>query len=351
MDRRRFLASSGVLAGAWLLRTGGVASAVDPDVRPREEWGADLAPTGPLEQEAPGDVLFLLVHHSASANSYSAEAVPGILASFYRHHTGAKGWPDIAYNFLVDRYGRVWEGRAGSLAGPVKGDATGGSQGFAQLACFIGDHSTQPPTPQAADAMAGLCAALAHRYGIPTAPGSLARFVSRGSNRHAAGVPVETPTIAGHRDMSLTACPGDAGYAFVTGDLPGRVAALQAALGAGQRAVPPSGEAGGGDPAVPSPRADPEAAGPGSAPRPAPAPPPGPTPRAGPDPSATPLAVPSTAPAASSGGDSSVVGAAAGLLGLTTAAAVVAAITQRRRSAAERAGTPPGPDQPPPRTR
>ena len=112
------------------------------EVQPRSAWGADLMPKGPLAQEAAGDVRFLLVHHTASSNSYAEAGVAGLLRGFYGFHTGEKGWPDIAYNFLVDRFGRVWEGRTGSLDAPVKVDATGGSQGFAQLACFIGDHTT-----------------------------------------------------------------------------------------------------------------------------------------------------------------------------------------------------------------
>ncbi len=54
------------------------------------------------------------------------EDVPGLIRGFYAAHIGAdRNWPDVAYNFFVDRYGVVWEGRSGSLAGPVKSDATG----------------------------------------------------------------------------------------------------------------------------------------------------------------------------------------------------------------------------------
>ncbi len=185
-------------------------------VQPRAAWGADLLPKGPLPEEAAGDVRFLLVHHTASANGYAQAEVPGLLRGFYGFHTGAaKGWPDIAYSFLVDRFGQVWEGRTGSLDGPVKVDATGGSQGFAQLGCFIGDHTSEPPTPAALDAMGRLLGALARRYGIDVRPGTTATFVSRGSNLHPAGTQVTTPTIAGHRDMSRTSCPGDACFPLI----------------------------------------------------------------------------------------------------------------------------------------
>jgi hypothetical protein len=192
-------------------------------VQPRSAWGADLAPRGPLEPEAEGDVRFLLVHHTAGANGYPPEDVPGTLRGIYDMHTGPeKGWPDVAYNFFVDRHGGVWEGRTGSLDAPVKPDATGGSQGFAQLACFIGDHSTEPPTPEAAASMVALLAWLGERYQVDTSPGATTTFTSRGSNRWPAGTSVTATTISGHRDMSQTACPGDAGYALVS-TLPGLV--------------------------------------------------------------------------------------------------------------------------------
>ncbi len=127
---------------------------------PRDAW-APGPPVGPLAAE---EVRFLLVHHTAASTQHRASDVPGILGAMYRFHTGEKGWPDIAYNFLVDREGGVWEGRAGSLAGPVAADATGGSQGFAQLVCFIGDFTGELPSAAALAAgtrtLAWLCSAL-----------------------------------------------------------------------------------------------------------------------------------------------------------------------------------------------
>ena len=204
------------------------------DIVPREEWGGDLAPTGPLEQEAPGDVRFLLVHHTATPNDYSPEGVIDQLRGFYGFHTGEKAWPDVAYNFFVDRFGTVYEARTGSLADPVKGDATGGSQGFALLCCHIGDFTAQPPTPEATASMVRLLAWLADTYEIDTTPGASTSFVSRGSNRHSPGTEVTTATIAGHRDMSQTSCPGDALYPQVRDSYPRLVEAERVAV------VPPT---------------------------------------------------------------------------------------------------------------
>ena len=186
---------------------------------------------GRLPVEAPGDVRFLLVHHTVSpANDYAEQRVPDLLRGMYRYHVGDKGWADLAYNFLVDRYGGIWEGRTGSLHQPVVPGATGGSQGFDQLGCFVGDHSRTPPTARAQASMISLLAWLSRKYGVDTRPEATTTFVSRGSNRWAAGTSVTTRTIEGHRSMSLTACPGDAAYPMVLGAFPRGVRQLNGPL-------------------------------------------------------------------------------------------------------------------------
>ncbi len=201
-----------------------------PYIRPRSLWAGSTCPVrGPLPVELAGDVRYLLVHHTASpGNSYTSTQVPGLLRGMYWYHTGPeKNWPDIAYNFLVDKYGRIWEGRYGSIQRPVIPSATGGNQGFDQIACFIGNHSTYRPTLAAQDAMVSLLAWLAKRYAVATAPGSTVTFVSRGSNRYPRGTMVTTRTIEGHRRMSLTTCPGDAAYSLVRDSFPASVTSVR----------------------------------------------------------------------------------------------------------------------------
>lgn len=199
-----------------------------PPIHPRSEWGGDLPPRGPMLDEAAGDVRFLVIHHSETPNDYSPEDVAPRLRSIFDYHTAAKGWPDVAYNFFVDAFGGIWEGRTGSIERPVRGDATGGSQGFAMLCCFLGDHTATVPTEPAIQAMATLNAWLATTYGIDLRAGPAISFVSRGSNRWPAGTTVTTDPIAGHRDMSQTACPGDAAYPLVRGPILERAEAIVA---------------------------------------------------------------------------------------------------------------------------
>ena len=234
LSRRQFIATAGGLAlGATTLGLGSLrASAIS--INPRSSWAVDRPPKGPLESE---DSRFLIVHHSGSRNGHTSADAPAILRSFYDYHTGSeKGWNDIAYNFLIDSGGGIWEGRAGSLDGPVAGDATGGNQGFAQLVCVIGDYNKAQPSSASLSSLVSLLAWLADRDSIVTAPGSEVTFTSRGSNKWPVGVEVVTPTITGHRTMSQTTCPGANLNSYVTGSLMADATAFRV----GQAASPPT---------------------------------------------------------------------------------------------------------------
>jgi len=199
---------------------------LQPAIRPRSDWGEALPPTGPLTVE--DEVRFLMVHHTASNNDYGPDDVVDEIREFYDLHVGpTRGWSDVAYNFLIDRFGGIWEGRQGSLTSPIRGDATGGSQGFALLCSLIGNHVDDAPTKEATDSLARLLAWLAQRHDIDTSPGATVDFTSRGSSRWALGTAVSTRTIAGHRDMSLTTCPGSHLYSVLENDLPLRVESLR----------------------------------------------------------------------------------------------------------------------------
>lgn len=221
IDRRRFVlgAAAGALALALPSRAPRSLPPLSPPtdlvIHPRDDWGADRPPLAALDAD---EVRFLLVHHSAGSNTYDDAAAQ--IQGIYDFHTGPdKGWPDVCYHFFVDRFGGVWEGRAGSLDGPVVADATGGNQGFAELVCLLGDHTDEMPTDAALASLTVVLGWLADRDQIDTAPGARTEFVSRGSNRWPAGEVVTTPTIVGHRAMSATACPGDAFAPYVESDL------------------------------------------------------------------------------------------------------------------------------------
>jgi hypothetical protein len=187
----------------------------------REAWARDdMPPLGPL---VPEDVKFLIVHHTATGNTYGEDQASEMVRGVYRAQTTEKGWPDTCYNFLIDRFGGVWEGRSGSLAGPVMADATAGSQGFAQLVCLIGDFTSVMPSDEMLASLQKTLAWLAGRFSINTDPVARVTFTSRGSNKWPAGTEITTGTIVGHREMTQTACPGDTFYPFVRDLLPKHV--------------------------------------------------------------------------------------------------------------------------------
>lgn len=202
-----------------------------PTIRPRSDWAGDLGVTGELIPE--DDVRFLLVHHTASTNNYEPDDVADQIRGFYQFHTGPeKGWPDVAYNFFVDRYGVIWEGRQGSITSPIRGDATGGSQGFALLCSLIGNHHEAPVTAEQQASLVQLLAWLADSYVVDTTVGATTTFTSRGSSRWPSGVEVNARTISGHRDMSTTSCPGDFAYPLLEQEIPAAVTAILATTGA-----------------------------------------------------------------------------------------------------------------------
>ncbi len=224
-SRREFIhaARVGLISGGAFLLNPPPARGLT--INPRAAWAIDRPPKGPLPAE---DVRFLLVHHSASQSGHTPEQAPAILRSFYDYHTSAeKGWNDIAYNFLIDSGGGIWEGRSGSIAGAVAGDATGGNQGFSQLVCLIGDFSSSEPSGAVLGSLIDLLAWLADKHGVATAPGSQVSFTSKGSNLWPAGASVTTATITGHRAMSATSCPGSNLNQLVTTSLTADVQAAR----------------------------------------------------------------------------------------------------------------------------
>ena len=86
------------------------------------------------------------VHHTVNANNYTPDEVPGILRSIYAYHTQSRGWSDIGYNFLVDKFGRIWEGRYGGVDRPVVGAHTLNYNEYSFAMSAIGNFETaQPP--------------------------------------------------------------------------------------------------------------------------------------------------------------------------------------------------------------
>jgi hypothetical protein len=189
------------------LRTVAVAGA--PPVVPRSGWLADESIVRAQPQLA-DEVRYAVVHHTAGANDYTAAQAPAVVRAIQLYHVKANGWNDIGYNALVDRFGVVYEGRAGGLDRNVVGaHARGFNTGSFGIA-VLGEFTRAEPTASSLDALARTIAwrlDLAH-----TDPLTTLDAISSGSERFPPGLPVFLRRVSGHRDTGLTSCPGDRLY-------------------------------------------------------------------------------------------------------------------------------------------
>jgi len=187
-----------------------VATAGLPPIVPRSGWGADEVIRRSEPQYA-SSVRFAIVHHTAGPNGYSPSQAAAIMRGIQIYHVKSNGWNDIGYNFLVDRYGTVYEGRYGGIDRNVIGaHALGFNTGSAGVAVIGTFESAAIP----AAAEASLEKLLAWRLDLAHIdPLSTLTAISGGSERFPAGIPVFLRAVSGHRDTGLTACPGNLLYA------------------------------------------------------------------------------------------------------------------------------------------
>jgi hypothetical protein len=181
-----------------------------PPLLGREAWGANEA----IRREAPRyapSVQFALVHHTAGSNSYTASQSAAIVRGIEIYHVQGNGWNDIGYNFLVDKYGQVFEGRYGGVDKNVIGAHAEGFNTGSTGVAVLGTYGSAAPSAAARTALANL---LAWRLDVAHVdPLSTLTWVSGGNARFASGVPVMLRAVSGHRDTGFTTCPGAALYA------------------------------------------------------------------------------------------------------------------------------------------
>jgi hypothetical protein len=180
-----------------------------PAIVPRLSWGADES----IRRAPPAyanETRFVIVHHTAGSNDYTRSEAPAIVRGIQLFHVQGNGWNDIGYNFLVDRFGTVYEGRFGGIDRSVVGaHALGFNTGSVGIA-LIGTYGSTQPSKAAQDAVARL---LAWRLDVAHVdPTSFLTYVSGGSERYPSEIPVVLSAISGHRDTGFTECPGDALY-------------------------------------------------------------------------------------------------------------------------------------------
>src|SRR4051794_10461475 len=181
-----------------------------PSLIARLAWGANES----IRRAAPRyarAVQFAVVHHTAGTNSYSASQSAAIVRGIEVYHVKGNGWNDIGYNFLVDKYGQVFEGRYGGVDKNVIGAHAEGFNTGSTGVALIGTYQSAAPTAAERTALVNL---LAWRLDIAHVdPLSTLTYASGGNARFPAGTPVVMRAVSGHRDTGFTTCPGAVLYA------------------------------------------------------------------------------------------------------------------------------------------
>ncbi len=176
-----------------------------PTVISRAEWGA--RPPA-YDTWTATNLRLVVLHHTGSgeSDSYAAKDVPAMLRAIQAYHMDANGWMDVGYNFTVDRFGRVWEGREGGMDALTVGSHAYGMNTGSVGIDLLGDFTMYKPTKEAVAAAISLIAWKLFRHGADPARGGT--MLPRAEDRFPAMVPVTLPRIVGHQDVNYTACPG-----------------------------------------------------------------------------------------------------------------------------------------------
>jgi N-acetylmuramoyl-L-alanine amidase/FlgD Ig-like domain len=188
------------------------ASAGSPEIVTRAEWHAneEIVRARPLIASR---LRLAIVHHTAGTNHYTRAESAAIVRGIELYHVLGNGWNDIGYNFLVDRFGTIYEGRGGGIDRNVVGaHAQGFNVGTVGVA-LIGNFQSVAPTQAQQNALVKL---LAWRLDVAHLnPETRVLYTSAGNYTFRAGRVVTLRAISGHRDTGPTECPGARAYALI----------------------------------------------------------------------------------------------------------------------------------------
>ncbi|MEU3252744.1 FG-GAP-like repeat-containing protein [Streptomyces sp. NPDC006997] len=195
------------------------STVTQPPITSRAGWGADES----MVEDPPSyldKVQAVFVHHTVGSNSYSCAQSASLVRGIMAYHVQVNGWNDLGYNFLVDKCGQIFEGRAGGTDLPVMGAHTYGfntySAGIAVLGDFQGDPANgipaARPTRATLESVARVAAWKLGQYGgDPT--GKVTLTAGGDTGVWDKGEEATLNQISGHRDGYATECPGATMYA------------------------------------------------------------------------------------------------------------------------------------------
>lgn len=176
-----------------------------PSYITRASWRADESRT--RSTSGSRQLKAVIIHHTAGTNSYSSSQSAQIVRGILTYHTRTLGWADIGYNILVDKYGRIFEGRSGGLHRNIIGAHAYGFNTSSFGISVMGDYTSTTVPVAARDAVSRIVGwKLLSTFHTSTwdkatwTPGTGTRFTP--------DRPIDLARVMGHRDVNYTACPG-----------------------------------------------------------------------------------------------------------------------------------------------
>ncbi|MDQ2650383.1 MAG: cell wall-binding repeat-containing protein [Actinomycetota bacterium] len=195
----------------------GMASAgvaTPPTMITRAQWSADESWRDDSGGECDGTPDYVdgiklgYVHHTAGDNAYGPSDSAAILRAIYNFHVHTNGWCDIAYNFFVDQYGQVFEGRYGGIRRAVIGGHASGFNSVSTGVAVIGDFTTTAVPQVAYNSIVDVLAFKLGFHGVNPTGSSTVTVGSTTSAKWPEGTSVTLKNISGHGDSNNTSCPG-----------------------------------------------------------------------------------------------------------------------------------------------
>ncbi|NBU30484.1 MAG: hypothetical protein EBS41_03090, partial [Actinobacteria bacterium] len=200
-------------AGALARPVTALSGLTQPRIIPRSGWGADES-----WRSAPASysdtIKMAFVHHTVTASDYTQEQAPAQVRAVYAYDTKGLDISDMGYNYVVDRFGNIYEGRAGGIDQPVIGAHTAGFNVGTFAVAVLGDFQhTKLPAAAAAPIVSAISSVTGWKLGLfhvdPDAPVDLISDGLYGTSKYAVGEVAHMPhSLVGHGDIGRTQCPG-----------------------------------------------------------------------------------------------------------------------------------------------